>query len=455
MRYLRNCPQTESPARLSHSSVSLPKDELTKLSGLSVVVFALCFLINAIDGINVTLISYLAAPIAHEWNLAPTKLGVVFSALLGGMAAGGILIAPLADRFGRRRLILSSLLTMSFGMILSGLAAQFPVFLFARMIVGVGLGAILACIAALVTEFSPSHLRTTAVALLQGGYPLGAAGTGFVTVWALAHFSWRAILLCSGAVSLAFFPAVFFLLPESMAFLTYAQPSGSLERVNKIRARLSLDPFTVFPAAARGRAAELGAKGLLHRQLLAQTLPLWMAIFCGFAALYAVMSWIPRLAMDAGLSAHSGLVAGAVYNFGAFAGTVALGVLSTRCNLQRLIVSFFVAAAILLIVFGAVAMPTGLVLFVVGCIGISLQGGFNGIYPLMATLYPARIRSAGIGWAIGVGRAGAFLGPLLTGFILSLHTVRMILLALLAIFLLVASASILAIREGEDAVTAD
>ena len=436
-----------SPSRLSHGSVPPPKDTLTKLSGLSVVVFALCFLINAIDGISVTLISYLASPIAHQWNLAPTTLGVVFSALLGGMAAGGIMIAPLADRFGRRRLILSSLLTISLGMIFSGLATQLSVFLFARVIVGVGLGAILACIAALVTEFTPLHLRIMAVALLQGGYPLGAAGTGFVTVWALAHSSWRAILLCSGVISLAFFPAVFFLLPESMEFLTYAQPSGSLERVNKIRVRLALEPFTVFPPVASGRAAELGAKGLLHSELIAQTLPLWMAIFSGFAVLYAVMSWIPRLAVDAGLSAHSGLVAGAVYNFGAFTGTVTLGLLSTRCNLQRMIVSFFVAAAILLIVFGVVAMPTGVVLLVVGCIGIALQGGFNGIYPLMATLYPARIRSAGIGWAIGIGRAGAFLGPLLTGFILSLHTARVVLLAALAVFLLVSSGSILAIRK--------
>ena len=442
--------ELSSPSRHIRGTVSLSESELKKLSGLSVMVFGLCFLINAIDGINVTLISYLASPIAHEWSLSPTRLGVVFSALLGGMAAGGILIAPLADRFGRRRLILSSLLTMSSGMVLSGLAAQFFVFLFARAIVGVGLGAILACIAALVTEFTPPHLRTLAVAVLQGGYPLGAAGTGFVTVWALAHFSWRAILLCSGYLSLAFLPVVFFLLPESMAFLTYAQPSGALERVNRIRARLALDPFTVLPAADSARAAELGARGLLHRRLLAQTLPLWMAIFSGFAVLYAVMSWIPRLVVDAGLSAHSGLVAGAVYNFGAFIGTVALGLLSTRCNLQRLIVSFFVAAAILLIMFGAVTLPTGVVLFVVGSIGISLQGGFNGIYPLMATLYPARIRSTGIGWAIGVGRAGAFLGPLLTGFILSLHTARVVLLAVLAAFLCVASVSILAIRRDSE-----
>ena len=412
-----------STSELEQSQTSKsPSGAWSGVTRLSVLVFVLCFLINGIDGVSVTLISYLGTSVAREFSLSSTGLGLVFSALLTGMAAGGLLIAPLADRYGRRRLILAALGLLIAGMISSALAPNFLLFLAARVLVGLGIGPLLASMAALVSEFTPTRLRTLAVGGLQGGYPLGAAGTGFATVWALGGHGWRTILLAAGLLALLFVPLAAWLLPESGEFLAARPPDK--------------------PAGPQG-----GVR-LLRPGLRGQTIPLWVAIFCGFAVLYAVMSWIPRLAVDAGLSTGSGLVAGAIYNLGAFTGTLTLSLLSTRFALRRLIIGFFLCAAALLVVFGSVTMPVWLVMAVIALIGVSLQGGFNGIYPLMAALYPMRMRGAGIGWAIGIGRAGAFLGPLMTGYILGLSAARALLLAILGGLLLLASAAVAAISRA-------
>ena len=216
---------TPAPARqpvLSETALLLDLPA-GRWSSLSLLTVALCFLINAVDGMNVFLLSYLAPSVAADWHLSSTTLGEVFSAGLAGMAIGGLLIAPLGDRLGRRPLILASLLTMSLGMILSGYAPSVLALILARVIVGIGIGTVLACMTALVAEFAPAHRRSFAVGLLQGGYPVGATITGFVTAWAIAFHSWRFILLASGFGSLALFPVTFLLLPESASFLLHIQ----------------------------------------------------------------------------------------------------------------------------------------------------------------------------------------------------------------------------------------
>lgn len=137
----------------------------------SLQVVGLCFIINAVDGMNVFLMSYLAPSITRDWALSPTTLGEIFSAALVGMAIGGLMIAPLGDRYGRRPLILASLLMMSTGMVLSGFTPGVVALLLARVLVGMGIGTVLACMTALVAEFAPPHRRNFSVGLLRAATP--------------------------------------------------------------------------------------------------------------------------------------------------------------------------------------------------------------------------------------------------------------------------------------------
>ena len=446
---------TPAPARqpvLSETALLLDLPA-GRWSSLSLLTVALCFLINAVDGMNVFLLSYLAPSVAADWHLSSTTLGEVFSAGLAGMAIGGLLIAPLGDRLGRRPLILASLLTMSLGMILSGYAPSVLALILARVIVGIGIGTVLACMTALVAEFAPAHRRSFAVGLLQGGYPVGATITGFVTAWAIAFHSWRFILLASGFGSLALFPVTFLLLPESASFLLHIQrpaAASSLRRINRLRARLHAAPLTSLPTPAGNTPLQprnRPLRTLLGTHLRHDTLLLWTAIFFGFMVLYSVLSWIPRLAIDAGLNPKSGIYAGAVYNIGAFVGTLLLARLADSSGLKRLIAGFLLAAAVLLILFGGVHMPVALVLLTAFAIGLTLQGGFNGIYPLATCVYPVQVRSSGLGWAMGLGRAGGILGPWLAGLILSFHLPQIVLFLALAFPLLITALCARSVRQ--------
>ncbi len=414
---------------------------------LSLQVVGLCFMINAVDGMNVFLMSYLAPSISRDWALSPTTLGEIFSAALVGMAIGGLIIAPLGDRYGRRPLILAALLMMSAGMVLSGLAGGVIALLLARVLVGMGIGTVLACMTALVAEFAPPHRRNFSVGLLQGGYPIGATATGFVTGWALVHYSWRSILLFSGFGSLVFFPIGFFLLPESVAFLEHLRRGGSLEPLNYINRPLDEPSLDALPSEQTRVREKHVLSSLLGKSLRHDTLLLWSAIFFGYMVLYSIVSWIPKLAIDAGLNPRDGIYAGAVYNLGAFAGTAVLARMSDSTRLKLLISFFLLGAAGLLIVFGGVSMPVDAVLLTAFTIGVTLQGGFNGIYPLATCVYPIKVRSSGLGWAMGLGRAGAVIGPMLAGLMLSLHAPLIVLFLTLAAALVIASVSVASIRQ--------
>lgn len=442
-----NCSEGLRTPQATQDGHEPAEDLAAEWSRRSVLVVGLCFFINAVDGMNVLLMSYLAPSIATDWSLSPTTLGTVFSAGLAGMAIGGLLVAPFGDRFGRRPLILGSLLTMSLGMVMSGFAASVIHLLLARLVVGIGIGTVLACMTALVAEFAPPRWRNFAVGLLQGGYPIGATVTGFVTAWALVHHTWRIVLLCSGLGSLAFFPVAFLFLPESAHFLHQAlsrkakAPSNDLPGPSN-PAQLQAEPSIEIPEPRKSVLSRLLGTRLRHDTLL-----LWCAIFFGFMVLYSIVSWIPKLAIRAGLDPQAGIYAGAIYNIGAFCGTVALAWLAQSTGLKRLIICFLLAAAGLLVLFGGVSLPVGAVLFTAFLIGLTLQGGFNGIYPLSTCVYPVEVRSSGLGWAMGIGRAGAVIGPMMSGFILSLHAPLIVLFVALAIPLLITSGCVLAIRQ--------
>lgn len=373
---------------------------------------------------------------------------MLFSAGLAGMAIGGLFLAPLCDRYGRRRMILCSLVVMTVSMIASGLASAFWQLLLLRLAVGVGIGTVLAAMAALTAEYAPAKGRNFAVTFLQGGYFIGATLTGFATVWLLPCLDWHGVLLAAGILSAAAFPLIWFLLPESASFLVRQQPKGALEKANAILGQAGAPPLARLPEQPDGGQSAAGVSALLAGQRRTATILLWCAIVLSFMTLYFVISWIPKLAIEAGLDHSQGIYAGAIYNIGAFVGITSLGLFASRLSLRWLILSFLAVAALLLTLFGSLAMPLALLLGVVFVIGFTLQGGFNGLYPLAALLYPADIRATGIGWAMGIGRAGAVAGPLLGGYLLA-HAVPLpVIFAVFAVPLLVAAACVLRIRQA-------
>jgi AAHS family 4-hydroxybenzoate transporter-like MFS transporter len=355
------------------------------------MIVSLCFVLNMIDGMDLLVLTYIAPALQRLWQVSPAQLSIVFSAGLAGMAVGGLGLAPMADRFGRKRMIIVAIALMAVAMYVSSYSTSVAMLAGIRFFVGIGIGTVLACIAAIAARIAPAKHRNFAVGVLQAGYPIGAMLTGFVAVWALPRFGWQNVLIGTAAVSLLFVPVVAAILPEAQ------------------------------PATAGGARPAAPLRETVAGERMKLSLLLWTATICGFMALYFITSWITKLAIEAGLAEGNAIIASAIYNFGAFAGTVASSIAATRINVNRLCCTLLAVTALVFLWFGGVSMPLTGVLVSSFVMGVTLQGGFNLLYPIAANVYPDQVRATGIGWAMGIGRIGAFTGPLLGGWGLSQH----------------------------------
>ena len=395
---------------------------------MRVLVVALCFLLNMLDGTDLLIMSFIAPVLSQNWSVSPERLGVLFSASLAGMAIGCLGVAPWADRFGRRALILAALALTACAMTLSALTHDVFQLMLARLVVGVGVGTIGVTMTTMAAEFAPCRHANFAVGFVQAGWPFGSIITAFTAARWLPSHTWQSMLMGIGLLSLGLLVLMWFLLPESLTFL-------ALKRTDSPRLRETPAPWAAVAALfedGRGLPSAL----------------LWTAVTLGYFALYFVISWIPKLVTQAGLPLSQAIYAGATYNLGAFIGTAAVGWIAVRFPLHRVVATYLGLAAVTLLVFGGFVMPVWLTLMVALCVGVTVQGGFNGFWALSARLYPADMRNTGVGWALGVGRIGAVLGPIVGGLLVGAHVSLPAIFAIFAAAVAVAAALTLRIGAG-------
>ncbi len=415
---------------------------------LRLLVVGLCFALNMLDGADMLIMSFIAPVLSVQWHVSPESLGVIFSASLVGMAIGCLFVAPLADRFGRRSMIVSALVLVTVSMVSSGYVHTVPEMLVARLFVGIGVGTIGVSMSAMAAEFAPQGRASFAVGFVQAGWPLGSIITAFVAASIIEDYGWQALLVGIGLASLGLLAATALALPESVSFLASRRPAKALDRINGILPRLGLSTLESLgpkpPRPKRIAVLRLFADGRLRASIL-----LWTAVTFGYFVLYFAISWIPKLSVDAGLKLDDAIYAGATYNFGAFVGTTLVGWLGSRYRLNRVISLFFGLSVAALLIFGSASMPVLLTLVVAACVGITVQGAFNGFWPLAAKLYPTEMRGTGIGWALGVGRIGAVLGPVVGGVLVGAGFSIAAIFAVFAIPPVIAAALCLMIRDAD------
>jgi benzoate transport len=415
---------------------------------LQILVIALCCVINMLDGFDVLAISFAAPPIAGEWQLRPEELGIVFSVGLVGMALGSMFLAPLTDRIGRRAMIMACLLAIGLAMIATGLVRNLNELLIARALTGLGIGAILASLTSMVAEYTPDRHRNLTVSLLQAGYPVGGTLGGFVAAWLIPEFGWRAVFFVGAGLGLLMLPLVTWLLPESVQFLEQKRPPDALARINEVLRRMGRAAIRELgPPSAAAEPSRVST--LLSTERRANTLKLWFAFMLNSLAVYFVLSWVPKIVVDAGLPLSQGIYAGIMVNVGAVLGIVVLGYLSGRRGLRPLIFGFLLTGAVALVVFGFLPANVPALLTVGFLIGFFVMGGYIGLYSVAARIYPTAIRTTGIGWTIGVGRIGSIIGPYLGGVLIALEWATGPRFIAFAAPLLVAAVAAVSIRARE------
>jgi AAHS family 4-hydroxybenzoate transporter-like MFS transporter len=392
-----------------------------KVSARQIIIVELCLIFNMVDGFDITAMAVTTHQIGEEMQLGAYTLGLVFSFSLAGMMMGAMFIAPLSDVIGRRTMIIFALLAVGTTVILTAQVTTLPTLTGLRFVSVLGAGAMLASVATLAAEYMPERFRALSVTAVTAGYPLGAMLTGLTAGAIMPEFGWHGMFIAGGGITLVLAAIAYFFIPESLHFLASKRPNAALAKVNKILISLSRLAVTELPASQDTEVSQADNQNvsekmlsLLTPELRRSTLILWSAFFLCISTLYFLMSWVPKLIINLGYDAEVGNTAFTLFNFGGVLGIFALGSLATRWTLTTLITLFSVAAAALMWVFAAAAASdTGesALLALIFAIGFGLQGGFTGMYAVAAKIYPAQVRSTGVGWAIGLSRFGAAVGP--------------------------------------------
>ncbi len=390
----------------------------TSISRLQYATIFVCFLMNVLDGMDVLVISYCAPAIAKSWEVSPEALGIVFSAGLAGMALGALLLAPFADRIGRKNMILLSAVIMGTGIFLTAYCKDVYQLGLLRLLSGIGIGSMLASTAALAAEYTPDRTKDFWVSLVIAGYPVGAVLSGLVAARVVPNSGWQLMFQLAGLASFVTIPIIWIWLSESIYFYLKQQPNNALEKVNAILTKMGRPMLSELPPITEKKAA-IPVRDLLSPAYRLSTIQLWLALFLSFASLYFLTSWIPKLAESAGLSLSLAIYAGTVFNVGAFFGIAIQGYLSSRFGLKRTIGAFLILTAVLMAIF-KLFIGSDALLLVFGVLGFGIQGGFVGLYAVATRLYPTEFRTTGVGWSIGIGRLGAVIGPALGGLLVGM-----------------------------------
>lgn len=388
----------------------------SRMGTMQIVAVALCVLLNALDGFDVLSISFAAPGIAEEWNITRGALGVVLSMELIGMAVGSVLLGRTADLIGRRPTIQLCLIVMVAGMFLVPFANGLTELSAYRLMTGLGIGGMLASINAMAAEYSNARWRTLAVTVMAAGYPLGAIVGGSISSVLLAQFDWRAIFFFGGAVTALFLPLVSMLLPESIEYLDRRRPSGALERINKTLTRMGHATVSRLADIPESTDAK-GFRQLFSPALARITVLLTVAYFAHIMTFYFILKWIPKIVVDLGYapSLAGGVLVAA--NIGGMAGSLLLGLLSVRFNTRWLVIGALGLAFVTVTYFGLGQATLGQLALVSAVAGFCTNSAVVGLYALFVQSFPTEVRASGTGFAIGMGRGGAALGPILAGFL--------------------------------------
>jgi MFS transporter, AAHS family, 4-hydroxybenzoate transporter len=388
------------------------------VGGFQIRLLLTCAAVLFLDGFDTQAIGYVAPALVKDWGLTKAALGPVFSAGLFGLMIGALALGPLADRIGRKRIIICSTLAFGIGTLATSLIHDVDTLLAIRFLTGLGLGGAMPNAIAMTSEFNPRRRRATMVMIMFCGFSVGAALGGLLAAALIPQFGWRSVFVVGGIAPLLLAPILARQLPESVRFL--ALTGRAHERVAQLLGLIS--PRAVFAPATQFviHEPELAGIPMLHlfrdgRALV--TLLLWVVFFMSLLDLYFLSNWLPTVLNDLGASVSAAALIGSMLQVGGVVGTIALGSVIDRFSFRALALVYFIAVFAV----GAIGQLGHSVVFVSMAIfaaGFCIVGGQIAANALAAGFYPTSVRATGVGWALGIGRVGSIVGPLVGGALL-------------------------------------
>ncbi len=381
------------------------------------MVMCLCALLLIFDGYDLFIYGAVLPVLMKEWGLSPVQAGALGSYALFGMMFGAFIFGPLADRIGRKKGVAISFILFSLSTFVSGFATTPTEFGVYRFIAGLGCGGLMPNAVALMNEYAPKRLRSTLVAVMFSGYSLGGVLCAGLGIYMLPRFGWQSMFFAA-AVPLVLLPVILWKLPESVGFLLrHGKEDIARSMLAQVAPQVRIDADAQL-VQAEAKGAGVPMLDLFKHQRAVGTLMIWLSFFCCLLMVYALGSWLPKLMASAGYSLGSSLSFLLALNFGGVVGAISGGWLGDRFTLPKVVLGFFALGTVAIALLG-INSPMAMLYLLIIIAGATTIGTQILLYANTAQFYPQAIRSTGLGWASGVGRTGAIVGPLLGGWLMA------------------------------------
>lgn len=406
----------------------------------------LCAGVLFLDAFDSTALGYVAPALTELWHLSRGALGPAFASGFLGQLIGAVIAGPVADRIGRKAVLVTAAIEFGVGALLTTQAGSFEALLIVRLLTGLGLGAALPNAVALTAEYSPPASRSKMLVVVFCGITLGAAAAGLVAARLLPQYGWTCVFWVGGIAPLALAPLLAFGLRESPFLL--AVRGGRDAQISAILRRISPS----VPTDARFTVQEEVGADSSPRQLFrggraVATILLWVIVFMNNLEIYVFASWLPSLARASGLTQQASVLTGVAMTFGGFTGTLAMGWLLDRFNIERMMAVNYAAAGAFIALLAVVAGERDAMGLTAAAAGFCIVGGQTGVNALIAYRHPTYIRATALAWALGSGRVASIVGPLGAGWVLSLGWSTRSTFLLAVIPALCASIAVLELRK--------
>jgi MFS transporter, AAHS family, 4-hydroxybenzoate transporter len=408
-----------------------------------ITVLMLCFLVVAADGFDTAAIGFIAPALRAQWNLTPPQLSMLFVSGLAGLMAGAFVFGPIADRIGRKAVLVFATFGFGVASILSAWATGVESLAIWRFVTGLGLGGAMPMAITLTSEYSPERTRSFLVTLMFCGFTIGGAFGGLAAAGIIASYGWQGVLVLGGVLPIILAVVLVFVLPESVRYLVLkgGEDARIAQILHKVDPQAALEGAH-FTGVRKVQGSPVGQ--LFTHDLVAGTLLLWVTFFMSLLVYYLLTSWLPTLLSSAGQTPQSAALIALMLPIGSTVGAIVIGYLMDRFGAHPVLAGSYTLAAAFIVLLGlSTATPWLLVLAVFGA-GLGTGGSQIGINALSASFYPTSSRATGVSWANAVGRTGSLVGSMIGGYLLHIGWSLGTVFAVAAIPALVAAIAIFA-----------
>ncbi|WNW10663.1 MFS transporter [Pseudomonas sp. DTU_2021_1001937_2_SI_NGA_ILE_001] len=375
-------------------------------------VVVLCFLIVFLDGLDTAAMGFIAPALSQDWGIPRSSLGPVMSAALIGMVFGALGSGPLADRFGRKLVLVGAVFLFGLFSLLSAYSTSLDQLLVLRLLTGVGLGAAMPNATTLLSEYTPERLKSLLVTSMFCGFNLGMASGGFVSAKLIPAMGWHSLLLLGGILPLVLVLALALWLPESARFLVVSNRGA--DRVRRVLAPIAPQAMAGVTAFSVPEQASVSSRNVLKVVFSGTysvgTVLLWLTYFMGLVIVYLLTSWLPTLMRDSGASLEQSAMIGALFQLGGVLSAVGVGWAMDRYNPHKVIGIAYALAGVFAWLVGKSLDSVLLLASLVLVAGMCVNGAQSAMPSLAARFYPTQGRATGVSWMLGIGRFGAILG---------------------------------------------